>query len=118
MSEIVCRPPVESDRAAWAELFHGYMAFDKVEPDDDVATRVWGWLMEPEHEVEGLVAEQDGKVVGLAHYHVMPRTLGGHEIGYLSDLFTDPACRCRGIGPALIDACLAVGRDRVWPALP
>ena len=117
MSEIVCRPPAAADWEPWSRLFQGYMAFYKTDPNAEVTARVWDWLLDPANAVEGLVAERDGRVVGLAHFHAMPRTLGGQEIGYLSDLFTDPDCRGQGIGRALIDACLAIGRDRGWPAL-
>jgi GNAT superfamily N-acetyltransferase len=117
MSDVTCRPPVEADKDRWAELFRGYMEFYKVPPDEAVVEKVWGWLFDPDHEVKGLVAELDGRVVGLAHYQPMARTLGGNEVGYLSDLFTDPAVRGQGIGRALIDACLEVCRDKGWPVL-
>ncbi len=117
MSQILCRPPVAADKARWAELFCGYMAFYQVPPDAAVVDRVWGWLFDPAHEVDGLVAELDGRVVGLAHYQPMARSLGANEVGYLSDLFTDPALRGQGIGRALIDATLEVCRQRGWPLL-
>jgi len=117
MSAVTCRPPEAADEARWSELFRGYMEFYNVPPDAAVTQRVWTWLFDPAHEVEGLVAELDGRVVGLAHYQPMARTLGGNEIGYLSDLFTDPACRGQGVGRALIDACLEVARQRGWPTL-
>lgn len=117
MSKIVCRPPEPGDEARWIELFRGYMEFYHVTPDDAVARKVWGWLFDPEHEVDGLVAELDGRVVGIANYQPMARTLGANEVGYLSDLFTDPELRGHGVGRALIDACLEVGRQRGWPLL-
>jgi GNAT superfamily N-acetyltransferase len=117
MSEIVCRPPVQADKARWAELFRGYMDFYHVRRDEAVVDKVWGWLFDPEHEVKALVAELDGRVVGLAHYQPTARTLGGNEVGYLGDLFTDPEVRGRGVGRALIDATLEVCRERGWPML-
>lgn len=117
MTAVTCRPPVDTDKERWAELFRGYMDFYHVPSDDEVVERVWRWLFDPTHEVNGLVAEFDGRVVGLAHYQPMARTLGGNEVGYLSDLFTDPDCRGQGVGRALIDACLDVARQRGWPVL-
>ena len=117
MSAVTCRPPVAADKARWADLFRGYMAFYKVPPDEAVVEQVWAWLFDPAHEVKGLVAVLDGQVVGLAHYQPMARTLGANEVGYLSDLFTDPAVRGQGIGRALIDASLEVCRARGWPLL-
>jgi GNAT superfamily N-acetyltransferase len=117
MTNVTCRPPAPADQARWAELFRGYLDFYKAPQDEAVVARVWDWLMDPAHEVEGLVAEVDGRVVGIAQYQPMIRTLGGNTVGYLSDLFTDPACRGRGVGRALIDACLAAARARGWPVL-
>ncbi|WP_119165077.1 GNAT family N-acetyltransferase [Algihabitans albus] len=117
MSEILCRPPVAADKDRWAELFRGYMTFYDVPPEEAVVERVWAWLFDPDHEIEGLVAELEGRIVGLAHYQPMARTLGANEVGYLSDLFTDPNVRGRGIGRALIDATLEASCHRGWPLL-
>lgn len=117
MSHVVCRPPAEGDKARWAELFRGYMEFYHVPPDEAAVDKVWGWLFDPDHEVEGLVAELDGRVVGLAHYQPMARTLGANEVGYLSDLFTDASVRGQGIGRALIDATIEICRAKGWPVL-
>lgn len=52
--------------AQWEELFHGYRSFYGNHHDDSVAERVWGWLLDPSHQSEGLVAEADSGIVGLA----------------------------------------------------
>jgi GNAT superfamily N-acetyltransferase len=110
--------PRPEDRAAWRQLYGGYADFYGVPMDDEIAGRLWGWLHDPAHPVEGLLARQgDGIPVGLAHYRGMPRPLGGCTIGFLDDLFVMPEARGQGIARALIQA---VGRDaatRGWAKL-
>ena len=73
--------------------------------------------------LHALVAEDEGRLVGLAHYvfHASAWTLGPYC--YLQDLFTAPEARGRGIGRALIEAVAAeagaAGADRVhWLTMP
>lgn len=52
--------------------------------------------------MQGLVAEQSGKLIGLAHYVFHLNTIMIEDICYLQDLFVDPSERGRGIGGQLI----------------
>jgi GNAT superfamily N-acetyltransferase len=54
--------------------------------------------------VYALVADMDGKLVGLTHYLYHRSTTRIELVCYLQDLFTDPALRGRGIGRLLIQA--------------
>ena len=56
----------------WAPLFRAYRAFYKLPEDEDVVRRVWGWIGS-DHEVHGLVAVADGRIVGIAHYRRFAR---------------------------------------------
>jgi GNAT superfamily N-acetyltransferase len=76
--------------------------------------RVWGWLHDPEHEVEGFVAEGQGGLVGLAHVRAFARPLSASTGGFLDDLFVDPAARGSGAAQALIGAVAEEGRRRGW----
>jgi GNAT superfamily N-acetyltransferase len=58
-----------------------------------------------------LVAEQDGRLVGLAHYLFHRSMIAIEPVCYLQDLFTVPETRGRGIGRALIEAVEAKARD-------
>lgn len=115
---VTVRPPEERDRQAWSALFRGYMAFYKVPESATTVATVWAWIHDPQHVLQALIAvdEQD-RPVGLAHFHAMPRSLGGNSVCYLSDLFTDPQVRGRGIGRTLIDAVLARCRTEGWANL-
>ena len=80
--------------------------------------RVWSWLHDPAHEVEGLVAvDADGRLVGLAHFRPFARPLSATVGGFLDDLFVDPAARGQGVAQLLIGAVARQGQQRGWSVL-
>ena len=108
----------ESDKAQWRVLFDGYAAFYGVPMDDATADRVWNWLLDPGHVLEGLLArDENGDIVGLAHVRACPRTLGGCDIGFLDDLYVSPGARGSGAADALFEGLRALAAERGWPAL-
>jgi GNAT superfamily N-acetyltransferase len=118
MAEITIGPPEERDFADWRRLFEGYATFYKRPMDDAIAGRVWGWIHDPAHGLEALVArDPGGRVVGLAHFRAMPRPLTGSLAGFLDDLFVDPGLRGQGVGRRLIEAVAGTGRERGWTIL-
>lgn len=58
-----------------------------------------------------LVAEDDGKVIGMALYYFVYSTWKGRMI-YLEDFVLDAAYRRRGIGKQLWDGLIERGRER------
>jgi GNAT superfamily N-acetyltransferase len=68
-----------------------------------VTEATWQRFFDPAEPVFALVAELDGKLVGLAHYLFHRSTTIIELTCYLEDLFTAPAERGRGIGRALIE---------------
>jgi GNAT superfamily N-acetyltransferase len=118
MSQITISTPVAADQADWRRLYDGYTAFYKMPTNDEIADRVWGWINDPAHSVEALVARtHEGRVVGLAHFRNMPRPLNGSTAGFLDDLFVDPGFRGGGVADRLIAAVAALGRKRGWTVL-
>ena len=91
------------DKEQWEDLYKGYADFYKVEMNNKILQTVWNWLHDKNHEVDGLVYEVDGNIVGLAHYRRMPSPLRGQDIGFLDDLFVDPKYRGQKIGEKLIN---------------
>jgi GNAT superfamily N-acetyltransferase len=116
MPEGIAILPVEPrHRADWERLYAGYAAFYKVAQTPEMRERVWGWIHDPAHEVEGLVAETaEGRAVGLAHFRPFARPLSATTGGFLDDLFVDPAMRGRRVADALIEAVAERGRARGW----
>lgn len=110
---IVVRAVAAGDRDRWQELYAGYGDFYGIPLDDAKADLVWGWLHDPEHESECLVATDDtGRLQGIAHYYVFERQLGGGHGIYLADLFTDESARGQGVASALIGALRELAVER------
>jgi GNAT superfamily N-acetyltransferase len=108
---VVVRPAAGPDRERWGELYRGYAAFyDVPAPDLD---HLWRRITEL-GEVECLVAEQDGDVVGLAHVRAFARPLEGDWGGFLDDLFVDPDARGGGAGAALLAHLRTLAAERGW----
>jgi len=105
------------DQPDWQNLYRQYGEFYKVGMTDETLATVWGWLHDPTHVVEGLVAEQDGRVVGLGHYRNMPSPLRGIEVGFLDDLFVDPSARGSRVGELLIARLVEIAKERGWPKI-
>ncbi|MFZ5668985.1 MAG: GNAT family N-acetyltransferase [Pseudomonadota bacterium] len=101
------RPLAPSDRAAWARLWAGYLAFyeSSVAPEVDEAT--WTRLLDPAAPMFALVAEDAGGVFGLVQCVLHASTWSTRPYCYLGDLFVDPARRGGGAGRALIEAVYA-----------
>ena len=114
---VVVRRVAEADRAGWDRLYAGYAEFYGVEQTPVMRDRVWGWIHDPAHEVEGLVAERDGDLVGLAHVRAFARPLSATVGGFLDDLFVAPEARGTGAAEALIRAVAEQGRERGWSVI-
>ena len=89
-----------ADRDAWAALFRGYRDFYALEHDDGVIDTVWAWLVDPDHELHGLLALRDGIPVGIAHWRRFARPSRGGTAIFLDDLFVAPDVRGGGVGSA------------------
>jgi len=111
------RPAEPRDERRWRELFDGYFRFYKREPSDAVFTQTWKRILDPAAPVHALVAEADGKVVGIANYLVHEHTMHLGPACYLGDLFVDPRVRAHGAGKALIDWLVAEMKLQGWSRL-
>ena len=98
------RPVAPTDQDQWSQLYREYRDFYRMEPDDAVVQRVWGWVLDPGHEVNSLVAVAGTTLVGLANSRRFARPSSGTVGLYLDDLFTAPTVRGRGVGRALLAA--------------
>ena len=104
------RPVEPRDAEAWRGLFTAYGEFYGTTFTDDVLERVWTQLVGHASGIDALVAEREGRVVGLAHYRSHPDTFSGHRDWYLDDLFVDPEVRGGGIATALIERIAELAR--------
>lgn len=105
-------------KSEWRALFEGYAAFYRSPISDEIVERVWNWLLDPGHVLEGLVArDSQGRAVGIAHVRACPRTLSGSDIGFLDDLFVDPGARGDGAADALLARLRELAIDRGWASI-
>ena len=114
MTDPIVRSITASDHAAWRPLWDAYNAFYGREGEtalpEHITQTTWQRFLDPSEPMFALVAETEGRVVGLAHYLFHRSMTKIEPVCYLSDLFTLPAVRGRGIGRALIEAVYAQAR--------
>ena len=108
---ITIRPLLSTDKERWLDLYKQYIIFYKSTLPDEQYELTWQRL-NSDFNINGLVAELDGQVVGLAHYIFRPSTWAENDFCYLEDLFTDPAVRGKGVGRALINELHKIAIDR------
>jgi ribosomal protein S18 acetylase RimI-like enzyme len=113
----VIRPIKIEDKKDWEKLYKGYADFYKVEMNDEILKTVWKWLFDQNHEVSGLVYEENSKVIALAHYRKMPSPLRGKYIGFLDDLFVDPEFRGQQIAQKLISHLKSLSKANNWDGI-
>lgn len=103
-----------ADYAQWRRLWDMYLAFYKVVLPEEVTAQTWARLMDAGSPVQARLAVQGGMVVGFAihHHHGSTWVLG--QDGYLEDLFVETDARGQGIGRALLQDVIALGRARGW----
>lgn len=105
---VVVRPLTRSDEAQWRRLWHDYLAFYETEVSETVyATYLERLLGDDPQDFKGLIAEVDGRPVGLTHYLFHRHGWKIENVCYLQDLYADPEVRGMGVGRALIEAVYA-----------
>lgn len=107
MTEI--RPIAAGDHDAWRELFRDYGVFYETTFTEDVVEGVWAWLLDPEHPVSALVADDAGHLVGFAHIRRLHDTFTAGPAWFLDDLYVAPDHRGTGVARALIEQSYADG---------
>src|SRR4051812_48079565 len=111
------RSALPGDEATWRKLWHGYCEFYGVDLGEDVASRTWKRILDPDSAVMCVVADIDGKVYGFANCVVHENTWETQPVCYLEDLFVLPSARGHGIGKALIDWLRNAMRAEGWARL-
>ena len=116
---ITIRAARRDDYAQWKPLWDGYNAFYGREGptalDPEVTRATWERFHDEKEPVHALVAEEDGRLLGITHYLFHRSTTAVALICYLQDLFTAPHARGRGIGRALIEAVYEKAREAGAP---
>ena len=107
-SPLKIRAVARTDFAQWLPLWEGYNAFYGRSGPTALPTEIiqttWARFFDAYEAVHALVAESDGKLIGLVHYLFHRSTITIKPTCYLQDLFTTEAARGKGVGNALIEA--------------
>jgi ribosomal protein S18 acetylase RimI-like enzyme len=90
------------DKSAWQELYFAYLEFYETSPSDVNSELLWGRLTNSEPQIQALVAESDGVVIGIAHFHYQLSTWSETSHCYLEDLYVAEDARENGVAKALI----------------
>jgi ribosomal protein S18 acetylase RimI-like enzyme len=92
----------EADKSSWLELYLAYLRFYNASPDDMDSELLWDRLTNSDPQIQGLVAESNGIVVGIAHFHYQLSTWSDTSHCYLEDLYVAERARENGVAKALI----------------
>lgn len=114
----IARPLRPDDQAAWRQLWSDYLAFYGTSVSEEVYASTFSRLLgiDPQ-DFSCLIAEQDGKPVGLAHFLFHRHAWKIENVCYLQDLFVAPLTRGTGAGRALIEAVYAAADAAGAPAV-
>jgi GNAT superfamily N-acetyltransferase len=114
-ASILVRPVREDDFEAWLPLWDGYNAFYGRKGETALPTEItmttWQRFFDPDEPVFSVVAETEGRLIGLANYLFHRGTTRISLTCYLQDLFTTESERGRGIGRSLIEAVYEAARS-------
>jgi GNAT superfamily N-acetyltransferase len=101
------RPVETTDFDRWKLLWDGYNAFygrkGETALRDEITRTTWARFFDAYEPVHALVAEQEGRLLGLGHYIFHRSTIALTTNCYLQDLFTLESARGQGVGRALIE---------------
>jgi len=119
---MIIREIAKTDYVQWLPLWDGYNHFygrsGAAALSDEITATTWARFFDEMEPVHCLVAEQDGRLVGLTHYLFHRSTTAIGPVCYLQDLFTSADARGKGVGRALIEAVYAcahaAGAARVY----
>ena len=109
------RPVRPDDYDAWRPLWDDYNAFyERVGPTalpEEVTESTWRRFFDANEPVHCIVAEREGRVVGLCHYLYHRSTSRLELMCYLQDLFTLAEERGHGVGRALVLATYEIAKN-------
>lgn len=114
----IIRSAVPADFEQWLPLWEAYNSFYERKVPPEVTRMTWSRFFDAYEPMHAIVAERDGKLLGLVHYLFHRNTAMLGPTCYLQDLFTAAETRGQGIGRALIEAVYeraqAAGSSRVY----
>ena len=102
----IIRPVTREDYDQWLPLWEGYNTlYSRSRPTalpQEITLMTWSRFFDGYEPVRCLVAESEGKLIGLTHYIFHRSTIAIGPNCYLQDLFTTEPARGKGVATALI----------------
>jgi len=114
---LTIRDIATTDEPTWRRLWADYLACYRTTVPDTITNATWGKLFDPASAVFGRAATRDGQMIGFALARVHEGTWTASTSCYLEDLFVDPVARGSGVGRALIQDLVEMGRAHGWSRL-
>lgn len=112
------RPLRPDDETAWKALWKAYLEFYETAVADEVYSTTFERLIDPARPNQfALVAELEGRIIGLVHAIIHPHNWRIEDVCYLQDLFVHPDVRGKGAGRALIEAVYAAADANGTPSV-
>ncbi len=107
-SALIVRPLRAADRPDWDDMWRAYLTYYETSVAPAVYDSTFARLLGDDAvDFNALIAERDGRPVGLVHYLFHRHAWKVENVCYLQDLFTRPETRGTGVGRALIEAVYA-----------
>lgn len=107
-AQLLIRPLTREDKPEWQELWRRYLEFYETRRPAEIYDAYFERLLgDDPQDFSGLVAEQDGKLMGLTHYLFHRHGWSLENVCYLQDLYALPEARGTGVGRKLIEGVYA-----------
>ncbi len=116
--DVLIRPLTEADNAEWRRLWTDYITFYESTVSEEVYVSTFARLLgDDPQDYSCLVAELDGKLIGLTHFLFHRHAWKVENVCYLQDLYADPEVRGKGVGRKLIEAVYQAADDAGAPSV-
>lgn len=111
------RNATAADKAGFLRLWQGFNdGYDMALPAE-ITAFTWARLLDPACPMNARLAFVDGVAQGFAIHQHHPSSWVMGDDGYLEDFFVAPEARGQGLGRALIEDLIAIGRANGWQRL-
>lgn len=116
-NSIIIRPITVNDYKPWLSLWDAYNHFYADNVSKEITQTTWLRFLDVNAPIYALVAEQEGVLVGFAHYLFHLSTIRINMNCYLQDLFVAESVRNVGIGHKLITAVCEQAKEKGSPRI-
>jgi ribosomal protein S18 acetylase RimI-like enzyme len=107
------RPLASADYTAWNAMY-----IDCNDGTQAMRDKLWAWLLNTNHEVNGLIAIDEADLaIGFIHYRPFPLPFIAETGGFIDDLYVIPNARGNQVAKTLVDAVVTIGQQNNWKGI-